>query len=65
MDLRSFRLNFEVHTLVHDESTAASLHEEFDQDMAQSRLVQASEWDRRGSLLRMKEGAARLVSPLL
>ncbi len=65
MDLRSFRLNFEVHTLVHDERTAASLREEFDKDMAQSRLVQASEWDRRGSLLRIKEGAARLVSPLL
>jgi cardiolipin synthase len=65
MDLRSFRLNFEVHTLVHDEATAARLRTEFDSDMAQSRLIQAAEWSRRGGVLRIKEGAARLVSPLL
>jgi cardiolipin synthase len=65
MDLRSFRLNFEVHTLVHDEATAARLHTEFDADMAQSRLIQATEWSKRGGALRIKEGAARLVSPLL
>jgi cardiolipin synthase len=65
MDMRSFRLNFEVHTLVHDESTAVALHREFEKDLAQSRLVQAAEWGERGALLRVKEGAARLVSPLL
>jgi cardiolipin synthase len=65
MDLRSFRLNFEVHTLVHDGSTAASLHEEFEKDMSSSKLVEAPAWALRGASLRVKEAAARLVSPLL
>jgi cardiolipin synthase A/B len=65
MDLRSFRLNFEVHTLVHDESTAAALHAEFERDAAQTRLVRPDEWAARGWGPRVKEGAARLVSPLL
>jgi cardiolipin synthase len=65
MDMRSFRLNFEVHTLVHDESTAAALHAEFERYAAQSRVVDAPSWMVRGWGPRVKEGAARLVSPLL
>ncbi len=65
MDLRSFRLNFEVHTLVHDDSTAAALRAEFERDAAQSRVVRSEPWQARGWGLRVKEGAARLVSPLL
>ncbi len=65
MDLRSFRLNFEVHTLVHDATTAAALRTEFERDAAQSRIVDATSWSARGWGPRVKEGAARLVSPLL
>ena len=65
MDLRSFRLNFEVHALVHDSSTAARLRETFDTYCAKSRRVDRDEWESRAWMLRMKEGAARLVSPLL
>ncbi len=65
MDMRSFRLNFEVHTLVHDESTAARLHEVFLSYRAESRRVEPEPWGARAWTLRMKEGAARLVSPLL
>jgi cardiolipin synthase len=65
MDLRSFRLNFEVHTLVHDGSTAGALHTEFERYAAQSRIVEAATWMGRGWGPRVKEGAARLVSPLL
>lgn len=65
MDLRSFRLNFEVHTLVHDATTAARLRESFERHLAESKRVDLDEWRRRGWGLRVKEGAARLVSPLL
>jgi cardiolipin synthase len=65
MDLRSFRLNFEVHALVHDAALAASLEAGFERDLAQSRLVSLAEWRTRGARPRMYEGAARLVSPLL
>ena len=65
MDLRSFRLNFEVHALVHDADLAAQLEQSFERDLSQSRLVDLAEWRRRGARLRIYEGASRLVSPLL
>jgi cardiolipin synthase A/B len=65
MDLRSFRLNFEVHTLVHDATTAARLIGVFEHDLAETRAVQLEAWRSRSAALRLKEGAARLVSPLL
>jgi cardiolipin synthase len=65
MDLRSFRLNFEVHTLVHDPTTATTLCEAFRAHEADSRQVDLASWRERDWALRMKEGAARLVSPLL
>jgi cardiolipin synthase len=65
MDLRSFRLNFEVHTLVHDEGTAARLRETFASYRADSKRMEAQSWAARSWTLRVKEGASRLVSPLL
>lgn len=65
MDLRSFRLNFEVHALVHDATTAVRLRETFEDDLARCRRVDLEPWDSRAWTLRVKEGAARLVSPLL
>jgi cardiolipin synthase len=65
MDLRSFRLNFEVHALVHDASTASRLRETFEEDLAQCRRVDLGAWNARAWPYRVKEGAARLVSPLL
>ncbi len=65
MDLRSFRLNFEVHALVYDSTTAGRLRETFEANCAQSRRVELDDWGARRWTLRMKEGAARLVSPLL
>jgi cardiolipin synthase len=65
MDLRSFRLNFEVHALVHDRDVARRLEEGFAAYIAKSQLVSLPAWRERGLRLRMYEGAARLVSPLL
>ncbi len=65
MDLRSFRLNFEVHALVHDPALARRLELEFERDLTQSSRVSLAEWRDRGARLRIYEGAARLVSPLL
>jgi cardiolipin synthase len=65
MDLRSFRLNFEVHALVHDDATATRLREVFEDDLAKSRRVEYDAWEARSWTYRVKEGAARLVSPLL
>jgi cardiolipin synthase len=65
MDLRSFRLNFEVHALVHDATTATTLRETFDAELADSRRIELDAWKARAWSLKLREGAARLVSPLL
>ena len=65
MDLRSFRLNFEVHALVNDSTTALRLREVFEEDLARTRRVELGAWEARSLSYRVKEGAARLVSPLL
>jgi cardiolipin synthase A/B len=65
MDLRSFRLNFEVHALVHDATTATKLVDAFRAGAADSRQVELAAWRQRPWTLHVKEGAARLVSPLL
>jgi cardiolipin synthase len=65
MDMRSFRLNFEVHTLLHDEATAKDLESHFLSDLAQTTPVTLAAWSDRPWRWRIAEGAGRLVSPLL
>jgi cardiolipin synthase len=65
MDLRSFRLNFEVHTLVHDPPTAAALCATFAEYEKQAEHVERNAWRARAWSFRLREGASRLVSPLL
>ncbi|HEX9295004.1 MAG TPA: cardiolipin synthase [Polyangiaceae bacterium] len=65
MDMRSFRLNFEVHALIHDEPTARELERCFRRDLAATTAVTLAEWSRRPLGWRIAEGAGRFVSPLL
>ena len=65
MDMRSFRLNFEVHALVHDATTAATLCGAFGDYESRSSRVELAAWRDRSWTLRLREGAARLVSPML
>ena len=65
VDVRSFRLNFELGALVIDDEFAARLEERFMSDVSQSREVTEGELDQRGFMARLGYGAARLLSPLL
>jgi cardiolipin synthase len=65
MDMRSFRLNFEVHTLIHDEATARTLEASFQDDLSHTVAVDRATWSKRPLGNRIAEGAGRLVSPLL
>ena len=65
MDLRSFRLNFEVHAVVRDQLTALRLERCFEEDLAVSRRIDPAEFRRRPAALKVLEGAARLLSPLM
>jgi cardiolipin synthase len=65
MDMRSFRLNFEVHALIHDAPTASELEECFSEDLAKTVAVDLARWRTRRRRDRIAEGAGRFVSPLL
>jgi cardiolipin synthase A/B len=65
MDLRSFRLNFEVHALVQDAVTAAQLEACFEADLAVSLPIDPVTFAARPWTQKVIEGAARLLSPLM
>ena len=65
MDMRSFRLNYEVHAVIRDDAVAARLERTFDEDLGQTRRLDLYEWRRRGVWARVVEGGGRLVAPLL
>jgi cardiolipin synthase len=65
MDLRSFRLNFEVHAVVRDAATAAQLDACFEADLALSSRIDPATWRRRSWHARALEGGARFLSPLM
>jgi len=65
MDMRSFRLNFEVHALIHDAPTAGELEACFAEDLSQTLAVNLATWRTRRRRYRVAEGAGRFVSPLL
>lgn len=65
MDMRSFRLNFEVHALMHDESTAATLESYFAEDLARTLPVKLDDWQKRPARMRIAEAWGRFLSPLL
>ena len=65
MDLRSFRLNFEVHALVRDAATAAQLSACFEADLAVSSPIDPVGFAARPWTQKVIEGAARLLSPMM
>lgn len=65
MDIRSFRLNFEINAIVYDQEFVKAAEEVFAMDLAHSREVTLAECRRRSLPTRFFEGVARLMSPLL
>ncbi|HJL17841.1 MAG TPA: cardiolipin synthase [Sandaracinaceae bacterium LLY-WYZ-13_1] len=65
LDVRSFRLNFEMVLVLYDEGSVRELARLLEEDLAHTELVSLERWRERSLLTRMKEGYARLMSPLL
>ncbi len=65
MDIRSFRLNFELSALVMGRAFARTLEQRFEADMAQSVEITADLLRSQGYWARLRDGLARLMSPLL
>lgn len=65
LDPRSLRLNFELDLEVHDAATTGALARHFDACFARSRAVTLEEVDGRSLPARLRDGAAKLLSPYL
>lgn len=65
MDIRSFRLNFELGALVLGRDFARRMEQRFLEDLAQSIEVTADALRAQGWWARLRDGGARLLSPLL
>ncbi|WP_121663534.1 cardiolipin synthase [Metabacillus litoralis] len=65
IDVRSFKLNFEVNAFIYDENIARKLSEEFQHDVMQSREYTLEAYHQRSKAIRFKESVSRLLSPIL
>jgi len=65
MDVRSFRLNFEVNAVIYGEDFANQLTTQFNHDLARARQVTLETLKNKKMTSRMAESLARVLSPVL
>lgn len=65
MDIRSFKLNFEINAIIFDEEIASQIDEAFEMDKKVSKKITLDNYRKRGLIRRFKEKVARLFSPLM
>ena len=65
MDIRSFKLNFEVNAFIFDDRVAKEMEEQFFRDIDDSELITKAEYNNRSRWMKIKESIIRLVSPIL
>jgi cardiolipin synthase len=65
MDIRSFKLNFEVNAVIYDEDTTVEMENIFKDDLAHCKELREEDYNNRNMMIRFKEQVSRLLSPLL
>lgn len=65
IDVRSFKLNFEVNAFIYDRETSHQLAELFEEDMKLSTEMTWELYEERTKMIKFKESLARLISPIL
>jgi cardiolipin synthase len=65
MDIRSFKLNFEINAFIYDEKTTEEFNKQFEEDFKFSNEITIESYEKRSAAVRVKEAFARLISPLL
>lgn len=65
LDIRSFKLNFEVNAFIYDEAINLKLTEKFIKDLKYCREITLESYNERSGLVKIKESFSRLLSPLL
>lgn len=65
IDMRSFKLNFEVNAFIYDHAISHELAEIFEKDMLDSTELTPELYQNRSNMIKFKESISRLVSPIL
>lgn len=65
IDIRSFKLNFEVNAFIYDLGIAKQLTKAFNKDVEKSKLLTVERYEQRSLWVRFKENISRLLSPIL
>lgn len=65
MDIRSFKLNFEVNAFIYDSTVSYKLKSIFENDIKNSSEITDNIYKNRSHLIKFKESISRLLSPIL
>ncbi len=65
IDMRSFKLNFEVNAFIYNCKFANTLTDAFDEDIKVSKQLTLEDYHKRSLWLRFKESISRLLAPIL
>jgi cardiolipin synthase len=65
LDVRSFKLNFEVNAFMYDENLTSEIDEQFKRDFKDCHEITLYEYEARGRVTKIREAFSRLISPLL
>lgn len=65
MDIRSFRINFEVNAFIYDQKTASEFQRIFIKDIENSTELTINQYNNRKLIIKIKESISRLLSPIL
>jgi len=65
LDIRSFKLNFEVNAFIYDEDVNRRMVEQFKRDLKVCKEITIEEYKKRSNIVKLKESISRLFSPIL
>lgn len=65
LDIRSFKLNFEVNAFIYDEDVNRRMVEQFNKDLEHCKEITIEIYQNRSNIIKLKEAFSRLLSPIL
>lgn len=65
LDIRSFKLNFEVNAFIYDEKINKEVEQKFIEDLKYCKEITIQEYENRSWWVKFKESISRLLSPIL
>lgn len=65
LDIRSFKLNFEVNAFIYDEEVNQKMIEQFNIDLNHCKEITVEVYENRSNIIKLKEAFCRLLSPIL